>query len=261
MNEQTMIEDIRTLIRNAREAAGKTETEVNQAYFDGMVALGCKPPKAIMTKVRDKRKNLEFSEYGAKVLAEILNISATSLLPAQSPQAELDIIVKAEDDAKEAPSGESSLKADETVELETAPVVEAAAVVETTPVEEAKAIVEAEPAPVVEAAPVADAATSQKATEESADTKMVSVAPDTTDEQKAAQSERKVSAGFYETTKGLMFLINMELPQHRYKNLILAVPEYMMETEERGEKIYCRAKVPIFPYQAELIMRAIFGEI
>jgi hypothetical protein len=73
------------------------------------------------------------------------------------------------------------------------------------------------------------------------------------------EQSRKVSAGFYETPDGLHFLINMELDRERFERLTLSIPEYMMTLEERPGGIYCRAQVPIFPYQAEPIMRAIFG--
>jgi len=65
--------------------------------------------------------------------------------------------------------------------------------------------------------------------------------------------------GFSEVPEGLRFTIDMDLNASQFDRLTLAIPAYMMRIERGGGRIRCRASVPIFPYQAELIMRAIYG--
>lgn len=65
--------------------------------------------------------------------------------------------------------------------------------------------------------------------------------------------------GFSQVPEGLRFTIDMDLDASQFDRLTLAIPAYMMRIERAGGQIRCRASVPIFPYQAELIMRAIYG--
>ena len=64
---------------------------------------------------------------------------------------------------------------------------------------------------------------------------------------------------FSEIKGGIRFTIDMDLDAAQFDRLTLAIPAYMMRTTRAGGMVRCRADVPIFPYQAELIMRAIYG--
>lgn len=64
---------------------------------------------------------------------------------------------------------------------------------------------------------------------------------------------------FFEVRGSLQIAIDMDLDATQFDRLTLAVPAYMMRIQRAGGVIRCQARVPIFPYQAELIMRAIYG--
>lgn len=64
---------------------------------------------------------------------------------------------------------------------------------------------------------------------------------------------------FVEDQGSLHIAIDMDLDASQFDRLTLAIPAYMMRTQKAGGIIRCKARVPIFPYQAELIMRAIYG--
>ena len=64
---------------------------------------------------------------------------------------------------------------------------------------------------------------------------------------------------FAEVAGGLRFSIDMNLDAAQLDRLTLAIPAYMMKIRRAGGIMRCQANVPIFPYQAELIMRAIYG--
>lgn len=66
-------------------------------------------------------------------------------------------------------------------------------------------------------------------------------------------------ASFHETDTGLTFTLDMELSAAQFERLTLAIPAYMMKIDKSGDRYRCQASVSIFPYQAELVMRAIFG--
>lgn len=73
----------------------------------------------------------------------------------------------------------------------------------------------------------------------------------------------KIEIGFYTNpnTGGQRLFVNMDMSESQFERLTLAIPAYMMKTTRVDEKIHVQAKVDIFPYQAEMIMRAIFGEM
>lgn len=75
----------------------------------------------------------------------------------------------------------------------------------------------------------------------------------------APRSYGAAGVRFSEKPDGLQFTIDMDLDHVQFDRLTLAIPTYMMRYQRAGRMIRCRASVPIFPYQAELIMRAIYG--
>ena len=68
-----------------------------------------------------------------------------------------------------------------------------------------------------------------------------------------------LDVGFRDVEGSLHFSISTTLSSAQFDRLTLAIPAYMMRTTRKGDAIHCQADVPIFPYQAELIMRAIYG--
>ncbi len=193
---KTKSEDLRRIIRDARDKSGKTEKQINEDYSKLMKEQGLVGLTAIMTKMRDKRQDVILNRTQATCLAAALGIDPEPLYPMPSPQAELEIpaptLSKQEQNIKAAFPGEGAATA-------------------------------------------------------------------TASKKPASDNSRKISAGCYETEKGLQFLINMALTQTQFDRLTLSIPAYMMRTEPQGEFIYARAQVPIFPYQAEILMRAIYG--
>lgn len=244
--------DIRSVIVDARRKENKTEAEINELYYNEMATRGISAPKAIMTKVRDRRREFSLPKAGAECLAKILNIGTGSLDSiidddGQEPTLfETKVPTKETDEKVEVKENEDPGRATVTVRL-LPPEEPKTRTEETTPVTnetvQTENIVPVEnPSHSVDE-PVTVGSTGQpgEATEKRSDT------------------GRKVSVGIYEVEGGLQLLINMELTRHQFDRLTIAVPEYMMKTEPRGDKIYCRGTVPIFPHQAELIMRAIWG--
>lgn len=54
--------------------------------------------------------------------------------------------------------------------------------------------------------------------------------------------------------------IDMDLDQRQLERLSLTIPVYMMRLGAgTGSRTRCRIDIPIFPYQAEMVMRAIHG--
>lgn len=244
--------DVRSIIVDARKKENKTEADINELYYNEMAALGISAPKAIMTKVRDRRREFSLPKAGAECLAKILNIGAGSL----------DSIV--DNDRQEPTLFEAKVptkKNDEKVEVkENEDPVRATVTVKLLPPEEHETRTE-EAAPVIDRPVQAENTVSAEKPAHPAE-RPVSVGSSgqagETNERRS-DTGRKVSVGIYEVEGGLQLLINMELTHQQFDRLTIAVPEYMMKTEPRGDKIYCRGTVPIFPHQAELIMRAIWG--
>ncbi len=177
---------LREIIRNARDKSGKTEKQINRDYLKSIIDKGGKPIAAIMTKMRDKRQEIDLSKTEAKCLAEALNIDPRSLYSY----------------TREEPAPQFPYDDDEVAPAQEDP----------TPAQEVK-----------------------------------------------SNSSRKVSVGIYETEKGLQFLINMFLDKDQLERLTLAIPAYMMKIEQTERGFLVRGQVKIFPYQAHLLMRAIYG--
>lgn len=197
---------IREIIRHEREASRMTEKQVNDLFFGHMADRGLSAPRAIMTKVRDMRRDFILNRDEAECMAKAIGIGPDPLYPISTSQHELPIEAK------------TSTKPPATSE--------------------------------------APAAATLPPVERPAATPAVTALPATRTE---TETSTKVSVGFYETSQGLRFFVNKKLTQTQFDRLTLAIPEYMMQVERMDGMIHCRATVPIFEYQAELLTRAIFG--
>lgn len=71
--------------------------------------------------------------------------------------------------------------------------------------------------------------------------------------------EHHGSVRFTDTSKGLFLDLDLILTAQQFERLTLAIPAYMMKIQKDNRSMHCKARVNIFPYQAELIMRAIYG--
>lgn len=225
-------EALRQMIIDARRREKLTEKEVNERYLKAHLDIGISAPTAIMTRVRDKRKTLSFSKRGANILGEILKIDPYLLFPPESAQALLPIV---EDEDKPGP------------------VIP--------PCNQKEDVVEADlgfPSLKKDQHRLASSETeSSSPSREEAMTHDEQVSQETTGTQ--SSKSRKVNLGFYETSQGLTFLINKKLTAEQMERLSLSIPEYMMSVEKLEDGYFCRGQVTIFPYQAELLMRAIYG--
>jgi len=192
----TTSQRLRKVIRQARNACGRTQDEVDKAFADLMREKGLEAPKSIMTKVRDKRRDFSFSNDEAQCLARALKIPPHIILEAQNPLFEEDAVF-ASNTSNPAPAPASK---NET--------------------------------------PAIPSAAGDK--------------PENT-------TSEAGTASFHETDTGLTFALNMELSAVQFERLTLAIPAYMMKIDKSGDRYRCQASVSIFPYQAELVMRAIFG--
>ena len=208
---------IRAIIRDQRSEKKMTEEKVNHLYFNNMAARHLTAPKAIMTKVRDMRRNFLLNKDEAECMAMAIEVDPQLLYPIETAQAELPM----------------------------------------------ERINKPEPVPILVQKPKPRLQVTSKLADmvNHSNTQMQPAAS----EQKPLATRKpenettKVSVGFYETQKGLRFVINKKLTLYEFERLTLAIPEYMMKIERQGEHIFCRANVPIFDYQAELLTRAIFG--
>lgn len=210
---------LRSIIRERREVLGDTEKQVNDRFYKSMTGRGLSAPRAIMTKVRDTRRDFILNREEAECMAAALQIDVEPLLPIGTSQHELPIVPPTSTrpsldvDSPTAPQAASEQQAPLESALPTPPV----------------------PAETPAAQPVATPARAE------------------------TESSTKVSVGFYETPQGLRFFVNKRLTQNQFDRLTLAIPEYMMTVERQGDRIHCRVNVPVFDYQAELLTRAIFG--
>lgn len=208
--EMTHSEKIRAVIQEARASAKMFEKDVNEKYHRLMTEAGLTAPRAVMTQVRDRRKEFTLTKEQAQCMAAVLGIKDPSILyPPESPQANL-------------PMEENSV-----VKFEDLPM-------------------------------------NNKATESgSPDFSVDEVQNSTGQELAGANKEKKagtkIAVGFYQAPEGLKFFLNMELTHQQFERLTLSIPAYMMRTNETENGVFAQAKLTIFPYQAEMIMRAIYG--
>lgn len=189
---------VRDIIIDARKTSGRTEKQVNREYRRHMQEAGLEAPKAIMTKVRDKRRAFTLSTEEARCLAAALDIDPAILIPATT---------------------------------------------------ESKPSTPPSAPPGTDSAPEVESESDEEERPTGGDDEPV-LAP---------RSYGAAGVGFSELPDGLQFTIDMDLDHVQFDRLTLAIPTYMMRYQRAGRMIRCRASVPIFPYQAELIMRAIYG--
>ena len=251
--------DIRNVIVDARRKENKTEAEINEQYHSEMAAMGISAPKAIMTKVRDRRREFSLPKAGAECLSKILNIGAGMLDSIVEDEGGVPTLFEMKGPPTKAPTKKSDNKAGVEIK-ENEEELHATVTVKLLPPEEfAEKLTNAAPAVIDPIQPEKTiSAERQFPKDNDAGSAPTSSQASETVERRN-ETGRKVSVGIYEVEGGLQLLINMELTRHQFDRLTIAVPEYMMKTEPRGDKIYCRATVPIFSHQAELIMRAIWG--
>lgn len=204
--QMTRSEMMRNAIREARSNKGMLEKQVNAAFVEEMKRRQAKGPSAIMTRIRDKRAELQFTKDEALSLAAVLSIDPTPLLP-QGEQNELPIAPLSGEIEPEA-------TADQTTESESQNTSEKTN----------------EPATVVEKSQAQDGPCKAPAVSFS----------------EAVDGETTVT-------------INTRLSAEQMTRLCMAIPAYMMKVVREASCVYVQAQVPIFTYQAELIMRAIYG--
>lgn len=223
---------IRLLIREERETSRMTEQQVNDLYFNNMARRNLTAPKAIMTKVRDTRRDFILNHDEAECMAAALEIGAQLLMPPEAPQRELPIATNSKPPAHEPP--------------------------DLTPVDTAPA--SPQPSVVTEQAPERRESDNDRKTATTVfHTPSPQQAAPTQPRRQESEGGRKISVGMYETDEGLRFIVNKILTPNQFDRLTLAIPEYMMQVERLANGFMTRANVPIFPYQAELLTRAIYG--
>ena len=219
----TTSQRLRRVIQRARKDLGCTQEDIDRAYVRLMAEAGQEAPKSIMTKVRDKRRDFSFSLVEAQCLARALKIPPSAILEVQD-----DLVSQASVDKK----------------TSSAPAPQNEPVEEQTGMQEQLAHYSTKPDPKPEV-------------------HLPSVDPRAEPAPKSSTSEapKEAARGVFviDRPEGLMLSINMSLSARQFDRLKLAVPSYMMKTSPDGDKTYVKTKISIFPYQAELIMRAIFG--
>lgn len=206
---------IRATIRAARERHGFQEKDVNEAFHQILTAKGIKGPRAIMTRVRDKRRELVFTKAEAIALAEVLKIDPSPLLPRD---AQPSLLVDQEEEGS-SPAADSKQSQEETPQSK----------------------------PATSGEPV---------------THELEQTQPKRSEQASHTPERDCAHKITVTPsrKGLFLQIDYIMSRNQFERFTLAIPAYMTRYEHAPSGIRVRAGVEIFPYQAELVMRAIFGK-
>lgn len=219
----TTSQRLRRVIQRARKDLGCTQEDIDRAYVRLMAEAGQDAPKSIMTKVRDKRRDFSFSLIEAQCIARALKIPPSAILEVQD-----DLVSQASLEKNNSKAGTGSANASNTQ----------------TGMEEQLAHYSTKPdSNPAEIAPFADPEAK------------------TASKPHSAETTKEAARGVFviDRPEGLVLSVNMSLTARQFDRLKLAVPSYMMKTSPDGDKTYVKTKISIFPYQAELIMRAIFG--